>query len=50
MINADFLIDDHIFNFQGFRGEGIIFTAPHNVHETGYRRVNSWKEVAEMFL
>jgi 5'-nucleotidase len=50
IINADFLIDDHVFNFVGFRGEGIIFTAPHNVHETGFRRVNSWKEVAEMFL
>lgn len=50
IINADFLIDDHSFNFNGFRGEGILFTAPHNVHETGHRRVNTWREVEAMFL
>ena len=50
IVNADFLIDDHVFNFKGFRGEGILFTAPHNVHETGYRRVNSWQDVAKLFL
>jgi 5'(3')-deoxyribonucleotidase len=50
IIHADFLIDDHVFNFEGFMGEGILFTAPHNVNEIGYRRVNSWQEVGEMFL
>jgi len=50
IIHADFLIDDHVRNFKGFIGEGIIFTAPHNVNETGYRRVNNWKEVAQLFL
>ncbi|MBC7923641.1 MAG: 5'(3')-deoxyribonucleotidase [Ferruginibacter sp.] len=50
IIHADFLIDDHAYNFQDFTGEGILFTALHNVHETGYRRVNNWREVAELFL
>ena len=50
IINADFLIDDHAFNFDGFRGEGILFTAPHNINETRYRRANSWREIEKMFL
>ncbi|HEX8429456.1 5' nucleotidase, NT5C type [Hymenobacter sp.] len=50
IINADFLIDDNAFNFDGFRGEGLLFDAPHNAHETRYRRVHSWQEIGEMFL
>ena len=50
ILHADFLIDDHARHFKNFKGQGILFTSPHNVHETGYPRVNNWKEVAEMFL
>ncbi|CAN5770012.1 5'-3'-deoxyribonucleotidase [soil metagenome] len=50
IIRADFLIDDHARHFKGFGGQGILFTSPHNVHETGYPRVNNWREVAAMFL
>lgn len=50
IINADYLIDDNTFNFVDFRGEGILFSAPHNRHETGYRRVNNWQEVGALFL
>ena len=50
VIAADYLIDDHARNFTGFRGEGILFTAPHNVHVTGYRRVANWREVRALFL
>jgi 5'-nucleotidase len=50
VIATDFLIDDHAKNFTNFGGEGILFTAPHNVHVTGYRRVASWHEVRTMFL
>ncbi|SNR70594.1 5' nucleotidase, NT5C type [Hymenobacter mucosus] len=50
ILNADYLIDDNAFNFERFRGEGILFDAPHNVNETRYRRVNSWQEVGEIFL
>jgi 5'-nucleotidase len=50
VIATDFLIDDHAKNFTNFRGEGILFTSPHNVHVTGYRRVASWREVWTMFL
>jgi 5'(3')-deoxyribonucleotidase len=50
VIATDFLIDDHARNFTNFRGEGILFTAPHNIHVTGYRRVADWAEVRRMFL
>jgi 5'-nucleotidase len=48
MIDADYLIDDHEFNLKSFKGQGIIFTSPHNVHVTGYPRANNWQEVREM--
>jgi 5'(3')-deoxyribonucleotidase len=50
ILHADFLIDDTARHFKRFRGEGILFTAPHNIHVTGYRRVKDWQEVREMFL
>jgi 5'(3')-deoxyribonucleotidase len=50
IINADYLIDDNSRHFRRFRGQGILFTAPHNIHETGYVRVNSWQEVRDYFL
>lgn len=51
IIQADYLIDDHSRNFRGFSGQGILFTAFHNIHEkTKHPRVHSWKEIAEMLL
>ncbi|KIL38487.1 hypothetical protein SD70_25940 [Gordoniibacillus kamchatkensis] len=49
IIRADYLIDDNSRHFAGFVGEGILFTAPHNVFETKYTRVNDWLEVRELF-
>ncbi|WP_246516538.1 5' nucleotidase, NT5C type [Salicibibacter cibarius] len=50
IINADYLIDDNARHFKKFRGQGILFTAPHNIKETSYVRVNDWSEVREYFL
>ena len=50
ILNADYLIDDNAYNFEGFRGEGLLFDAPHNALETRYRRVHSWQEVADILL
>jgi 5'-nucleotidase len=50
IIQSDYLIDDHTRNLRAFNGEGILFSAAHNVSETGFRRVSSWKEVSELFL
>lgn len=50
IIHADYLIDDNVRHFQRFSGQGILFTASHNMHETGYVRVNNWNEVQDYFL
>ncbi|HET9101030.1 MAG TPA: 5'-3'-deoxyribonucleotidase [Acidobacteriaceae bacterium] len=50
ILHADYLIDDMPRNLASFQGEGILFTAPHNVNTTGYRRVSSWQDVDAMFL
>ena len=50
IVAADFLIDDDVRHFQRFRGEGILYTAPHNVHESAFRRVNNWQDVRNIFL
>jgi 5'(3')-deoxyribonucleotidase len=50
IILADYLIDDNLRQLSKFRGEGILYTAPHNVNETRYPRVNNWEDVRTMFL
>jgi 5'-nucleotidase len=50
IIAADYLIDDNIRNLVSFPGQGVIFTAHHNVRETRFPRVNNWHEVRAMFL
>jgi 5'-nucleotidase len=48
IINADVLIDDRSRHFKGFRGTGILFTAPHNVAEDADLRANNWNDVMEI--
>jgi 5'(3')-deoxyribonucleotidase len=50
IIKADYLIDDNARHFKQFSGQGILFTSPHNIHETDYVRVNDWQEVKQFFL
>jgi 5'(3')-deoxyribonucleotidase len=50
IVRADYLIDDNARHFKGFSGQGILFTSPHNINETGYVRVNNWLEVRDYFL
>jgi len=49
ILRADYLIDDMPRNLKHFQGQGILFTAPHNLTATGFVRVNSWQEVATYF-
>ncbi|TSB46034.1 5' nucleotidase, NT5C type [Alkalicoccobacillus porphyridii] len=49
IIRADYLIDDNTKHFKTFEGQGLLYTAPHNVHETGYVRVNNWQEIKSFF-
>jgi 5'(3')-deoxyribonucleotidase len=50
IIAADYLIDDNVRQLSKFGGEGIIFSAPHNMRERRFRRVDSWENVRAMFL
>lgn len=50
ILNADYLIDDMPGHFRHFSGQGILFTAPHNVRLQGYRRVDDWLQVAQQLL
>ena len=50
IINADYLIDDNSHHFADFRGEGILYSAPHNLYVEGFTRVRNWQEVGAMFL
>ena len=49
ILRADFLIDDQPRNLQRFEGQGLLYTAPHNLLTTGFVRVNNWLEVAKFF-
>jgi 5'(3')-deoxyribonucleotidase/uncharacterized protein with PQ loop repeat len=49
IVDADYLIDDRPRHFAKFKGQGLLFSAPHNADETRYPRVASWKEVREHF-
>jgi 5'(3')-deoxyribonucleotidase len=44
-----YLIDDLPRNLERFEGEGLLYTAPHNLTTTAFTRVNNWHEVAEYF-
>lgn len=50
IVAADYLIDDNTRHLGNFRGEGIVYTAPHNVAERRFRRVDNWEDVRKMFL
>lgn len=50
ILRADYLIDDNPRQLRRFEGEGILYTSPHNVNVTGYRRVKDWLEVESLFL
>jgi 5'(3')-deoxyribonucleotidase len=49
ILRAEFLIDDLPRNLERFVGQGLLFTAPHNLQAEGFTRVNNWQEVAEYF-
>ena len=49
ILRADYLIDDLPRNLQRFEGQGLLYTAPHNLAATGFTRVKDWHEVAQYF-
>jgi 5'-nucleotidase len=49
ILRGDYLIDDMPRNLERFEGQGLLFTAPHNLETAGFTRVENWPEVAEYF-
>jgi 5'(3')-deoxyribonucleotidase len=49
IIDADYLIDDRARHFERFKGQPLLFSAPHNAAESRYPRVDSWQDVREVF-
>ena len=50
ILDVDYLIDDTARHFERFRGTPLLFSAPHNRDESRFRRVESWEDVAQIFL
>jgi len=46
---ADFMIDDSEQNLAVFTGKGFIFSAPHNLLNDSFPRVNNWFDIADRF-
>lgn len=49
IIQADYMIDDHAWNLEHFKGKGLLFTASHNLDEQRFTRVDNWLEVRAFF-
>jgi 5'-nucleotidase len=49
ILRADYLVDDQPKNLLRFEGQGLLYTAPHNLTATGFTRVDNWRQVAEYF-
>ncbi len=50
VLDVDYLIDDTPRHFERFRGTPVLFSAPHNVGETRFLRVEGWEDVRRLFL
>jgi 5'(3')-deoxyribonucleotidase len=50
IIAADYLIDDNASHFEKFSGQGLLFSAPHNIHELQYERLNDWHDIERRFI
>ncbi len=49
ILRADYLIDDQPRNLEKFAGQGLLYSAPHNLAVTGFVRVENWLGVGEYF-
>jgi 5'(3')-deoxyribonucleotidase len=49
ILQADYLIDDMPRHFERFRGQGLLFTSPHNANLRGFARVDDWRAVERYF-
>jgi 5'(3')-deoxyribonucleotidase len=49
ILRADYLIDDLPKNLLLFEGQGLLYSAPHNLTATGFLRIDNWQQVDEYF-
>ena len=49
VMGTDYLIDDSPKHFDGFSGQGLLFTAAHNTGETRFPRADDWSGVLDWF-
>lgn len=49
LIQADYMIDDHVHNLKAFKGKALLYNASHNVDDQEYTRVNNWLEIEAFF-
>jgi 5'(3')-deoxyribonucleotidase len=50
IVHGDYMIDDKVKNLAGFNGQGLLFTASHNIDDDGgYPRFDSWLEIRDYF-
>lgn len=48
-IDLDFLIDDGVHNFKGFKGIPLLYNAPYNEDCKDYYRVKNWQDIEHVF-
>ncbi len=48
IVNADIMIDDSPRHFEHFQGQGVLFSAPHNLREKRYPRLAHWGEAGAL--
>jgi 5'(3')-deoxyribonucleotidase len=49
ILDADYLIDDNPRQLRLFRGQGLLFSAPHNKYATEWTRLDDWLAVERFF-
>lgn len=50
IVHGDYMIDDLPHNLRGFNGQKLLFTAPHNMQNQEFHRLNNWMEVERYFF
>ena len=50
IVHGDYMIDDKVYNLDGFNGQGLLFTASHNLGDDGgYPRFDNWLQLRDYF-
>ncbi len=50
IIAADLLVDDNVRHFARFGGQGVLFSAPHNLDVEWPLRVSGWREAEKVLI